>query len=822
MAPIWSNHGKFVAMLLNYFKIAIRNLARNKVYSLINILGLALGIGCCLLLALYIQDELSYDQHHKRLSDLYRIVTIFESDKGINKMKTTSPPIALTMRDEIPEIENAARALNPPGGSRNLIKYEDKLFYETDGLIADSSLFDVLTYDFIQGNPEKALVDANTVVISEQLAQKLFGDDMALDKIISISQGGAPDNFKVTGVFRNNHKSHFQANFFISMMTSSGLANYIRTNPEASEQWSGQNFVPAYVKLRTGANVAEVVRKMNEVLLKYGADDIKAQGRKKSLDLQPVGDIYLRSDIGQSPRISYLYVIGSIAAFILLIACINFMNLSTAKATKRASEIGIRKVMGAVRSSLISQILGEAMVIVMISIVFGIVLVQLALPVFNELTGKAVGYDTENVIFFILALITTAIVTGLVAGSYPAFYLSSFQPAQTLKGKFTMSNSSGWLRRTLVVFQFMIAIALVCGMMIISKQLNFMQSTNLGFSAQAKIVLPLRTSTAINNYSSLEKEVSKAPSVNHVSGANYMPGSWIWSDAFFYPDGGRMETAVLIRRNTVDVGYIELMGIQLLAGRTFSDNRTVDSNNKVIINRVAANGLGFTPESAIGQNIYQEFEGKRYPCEIIGVMEDYHQTSLKDAIMPVLFRMNDEPKYDFLIADLSTNNFESTIADLRTKWTTLISDTPFEYSFLDDDIAHQYDEDKRVSRIITSFTLIAMLISCLGLYGLSSYMAERRFKEIGIRKVMGAEVSQIVGMMSMEFIKLVVVAFAISVPLAWYGMNQWLVGFAYRIEIDPMLFVVAGFAALVVALLTVSFESLKAALHNPVDSLRNE
>jgi putative ABC transport system permease protein len=809
-------------MLLNYFKIAFRNLTRNKVYSLINILGLSLGIGCCMLLALYIQDELSYDQHHSRLNDLYRIVTIFETDKGINKMKTTSPPIALTMRDEISEIENAARALNPPGVSRSLIKYEDKLFYETDGLIADSSLFDVLTYDFIQGNSEKALVDANTVVISDELAQKLFGNDIALDKVISISQGGAPDNFKVTGVFRKNHKSHFKANFFISMMTSSGLANYIRTNPEANEQWSGQNFVPAYVKLRAGANLAEVVRKMNEVLLKYGADDIKAQGRKKSLDLELVKDIYLRSDIGQSPRISYLYVIGSIAAFILLIACINFMNLSTAKATKRASEIGIRKVMGAVRSSLISQILGEAMVIVMISILLSIVLVQAGLPLFNNLTGKTIGYDTENVMFFVLALLIVAVVTGLVAGSYPAFYLSSFQPAQTLKGKFTMSNSSGWLRRSLVVFQFMIAITLVCGMLIISKQLNFMQGTNLGFDAQAKIVLPLRTSTAINSYASLEKEIAKTSAVNRVSGANYMPGSWIWSDSFFYPDGGRMETALLIRRNTVDEGYIELMGIQLLAGRTFSDNRAVDSNDKVIINRLAATGLGFTPEQAIGRNIYNEYEGKRYPSEIIGVMEDYHQTSLKDAIMPVLFRMNSEPKYDYLIADVNTNNFESTIADLRTKWASLIGDTPFEYSFLDDDIAHQYDEDKRVSRIITSFTLIAMLISCLGLYGLSSYMAERRFKEIGIRKVMGAHVSQIVTMMSMEFVKLVIVAFAISVPLAWYGMNQWLEGFAYRIEVDPLLFLVAGLAALFVALLTVSFESLKAALHNPVDALRNE
>ncbi len=808
-------------MLLNYFKIAVRNLTRNKVYSVINVSGLSLGIGCCLMLALYIQDEISFDRHHQRLEDVFRIVTIFETNEGMQKMRTTSPPIALTMRDEIPEVENAARAFNPPGGSRSLIKYEDKLFYETDGLIADSSLFDVLTYDFIKGNPQKALTDANTVVITDKLAKKLFGDQQPLDKIISISQNGAPVNYKVTGVFLDNHKSHFHANFFISMMSSGGMAEYIRTSPDAAGEWSGQNFIPAYLKLRIGSDKEVVIKKMNEVLYKYGADDIAAQGRKKSLTLEPVKDIYLRSDVGQSPRIIYLYVIGSIAVFILLIACINFMNLSTAKATRRASEIGIRKVMGAVRSSLISQILGEAMVIVLFAILVSIVLVQIGLPVFNDLTGKSISYESENLLFFVISLIGIAVVTGIVAGSYPAFYLSSFQPAQTLKGKFQMGSSSGWLRRGLVVFQFMIAITLVCGMLIISRQLQYMQEKNLGFDASAKIVLPLRTESALSSYETLRKQITQNNAVKVVSGADYLPGAPIWTDSFFYPEGGEMATAVDIRRDAVDSHFLEALGIPLIAGRNFTDNRTAERDH-VILNRTAAIKLGFAPEEIVGRNIYAEWQGEKFGFTVIGVMEDYHQGALREVIDPIALRFLEEPRYDFMVASLDTHEFSQTIAAIESIWKRIVIDTPFEYSFLDEDISHQYDEDRRVSRIITSFTVIAMLISCLGLYGLSSYMAERRFKEIGIRKTMGASVTQIVGMMSKEFIKLVIIAFAIAIPLAWYGMTQWLEGFAYRISIEPVLFVMAGGAALLVALLTVSFESMKAALHNPVDSLRNE
>lgn len=809
-------------MLRNYFVIAFRNILRNKVYSSINIFGLALGVACCLLLSLYIQDELSYDTHHNRLDDLYRITTQFSGDTGIDKLATTSPPIAMGLWNEIPEIESAARALNPPGLAQNLIKYKDNTFYETNGLIADSTLFDVLTYELTEGNPRKALVEANSVVVSDQLAKKLFGNESALDKSISISQGGPAAEYKVTGVFKSNIKSYIQANFFTSM-TSSGWGEYLRADPDASTEWAGQNFIPSYLKLKPGHDKLAVEKKMNEVLEKYGTEDMKALGMHKVLGLEPVKDVYLKSDIGQSPRIKYLYVLGSIAAFILLIGCINFMNLSTAKATKRAAEIGIRKVMGAFRSSLIQQMMGEAMVIVVLSVIISIGLVQLGLPLFNQLTGKEIALSSSNMGFVAIALVTLIAITGVLAGSYPAFYLSAFQPAQVLKGKFSMSNASGWLRQGLVVFQFMIAITLVCGMIIISRQLTFMQNKELGFDVGAKLIIPMRTSEARSQYDALKDELKQYSHVKEVSGAEYIPGSYIWNDMMYYKDGGNMDNAVIHRRNMIDVGYMEMLGIKLIAGRYFTDNRKAESEGKLIINQAAAKKFGIEPEKIVGQRLYFDWQNQHYAFEVIGVMADYHQTTLKEAINPTLFELAPTTeRLDNLVISIEGSGIEATIAAFEKSWKKLINNTPFEYSFLDETIQKQYDEDRRVAKIITSFTIIAMIICCMGLYGLSTYMAERRFKEIGVRKVMGATIPQIMAMMSKEFIKLVMIALVISVPLAWYAMDQWLSSFAYRINIDSLTFVLAGSIALIIALLTVGYESMKAASANPVDSLRNE
>ncbi len=807
-------------MLKSYITIAWRNILRSKVYSAINILGLSLGVACCLLLTLYIHDDMSYDQHHARLNDLYRVNTIFENDRE-HAMRTVSPPVAHALQAEVPEVEFAARIVIQPGASQNLIKYKDKLFYESQGAIADSTFFNILTYEFLEGNAKDALADAHAVVITDVLATRLFGNESALNQVIDI-QGVGTGDFTVTGVIKSNTKTFLPVNFIISMNSSGGMADYINSDRVANA-WVGQNFMPTFVRLAEGHNKKEVEDKINKVLQKFAAEELIATNRKKSLMLEPVKDIYLRSDVGQSPRITSLYVIGSIAGFILLIASINFINLSTARATKRAAEIGIRKVMGAFRSLLIRQILSEALIIVLIAAVVSGILVQLALPLFNSLTGKAITLDSINAVYFFGALTALTLITGFIAGSYPAFYISSFQPAQVLKGKFTMTSSSGWLRRSLVVFQFMIAITLVCGVLIISKQLNYMQEKDLGFNADAKIVLPLHTDDTAAKYEVLRNTLQQDASIVAISAANYVPGSIIYSDARLYIEGSTIEDAVNIQQNYVDFGYMQQMEMKLIAGRTFNENRANESLTKVIINRTGAKKYDLEPEAIVGKKLSYDGQGQHFDIEVIGVMEDYNQSSLKEAISPIIFAIApDANHYNFMVVSVKPDNFKQSVAKIEKIWKSTVEGVPFEYSFLDENIQKQYLADHQVSQIVNSFTAIAMLISCLGLYGLSTFMTERRFKEIGIRKVLGASVSQITGLMSTEFVRLVLVAVIISIPLAWYAMDKWLSGFVYRVSVDAWIFMGAALAALAVALITVSFESIRAAGMNPVKSLRNE
>lgn len=799
-------------------KVAFRNVWRDKVYSLINILGLSVSVACCLLLSLYIFDEQLFDAHHEDY--VYRVITEFHGGDGLKKLGSTSPPVAWAIKDEVPQIETVARLVNPPGVSQNLLKYEDKLFYESDGYLADSTVFQILAYEFVEGDEKTCLREANSVVLTKSVATKIFGNEPALNKIISITQGGPTGDFRVSAVVKDQERSFVTPHFFISM-TSSGWAEYIRS-PEISNEWAGENFVISLVRLRDGSNKKETVSIINTVFQKYGSEDMKALGLSKTLDLEAISDIYLRSEINQRPRVIYVYVIGSIAAFVLLIACINFMNLSTAKATKRANEVGLRKAIGASRKSLVQQFMGEALVIVLIAMLVSLVLIQMCLPLFNELTGKRLSLGETNLTFFAISLSSITLFTGLLAGAYPAFYLSSFQPAKVLKGKIMVSSAGNRLRKSLVVFQFITAISLASAMILITQQLSFMQSKHLGFKTDSRIVIPLRTDAAKKSYPAMASELQKSASIEKISASNYVPGLYVWSDVSIYSEGSNMDKAVMHRNNQVDYNFIELLDIKLVAGRSFTDNRQLESQNKIIVNQSGIKEMGFTADTAVGKKVYTESQGERIEFEIIGVMEDYHQVSLREKIYPLMFQLSSEPSYEYLIASVKASQFESTVSIIENVWEKLNSETPFEYSFLDANIQKQYLDDKRLSKIMTSFTTIALIISCLGLYGLSSYMAERRFKEIGVRKVLGANVLQIVRLMSVDFIKLVLIAIVISIPISWYASNRWLEGFAYRISINPLVFAYVGAGALFVALLTVSFESLKAASINPVRSLKNE
>jgi putative ABC transport system permease protein len=808
-------------MFRSYLRTALRNFTRNKTYSFINIFGLSVGIGCCLLLSLYVYHEISYDKHHVAVDRIYRINTLLDDAGKEMRLRSCSPPVAMTMMEEVAGIESAARVLDPPQAGKSLINYDGNFFYEANGLIADSTVFGILTYEFIEGDMNSALTQPNSVVVSDQMAERLFGKQPALDKIISITQGGTPGDFRITGVFRHQDMSYIKANFFTSI-NSSGWSEFLRS-PGVGDEWVGNNFVPSFVRIAAGEDYQAVMEKMNGVLMKYAGPKLQSQGRKKTLSLEPVQDIYLKSDIGQTPKTLYVYSVFMIAVFILVIACINFMNLSTARASRRSAEIGIRKVMGAFRTSLIRQIMAESVTFVVISAVIGVGFAWLFLPSFNQATGTLLSFNDVNAGYVILALLAIVFATGLLAGSYPAFHISSFQPAQVLKGKMTDTNAKGWLRRSLVVFQFIVTIMLVCGTIVVSRQMDFVRSMPLGYESSAKLVLPLRTSKARESFDELKQQFLTNRDVNGIAGTDFAPGTRILYDSRVYPFGSNPEAAVSQQFSPVDAEYMPLMDINLISGRHFvpEDAPAGTLQFKVIINKTSAEQLGFTAESAPGR-IFSAQRDSRVDYEVIGVTEDFHQTSLHDKVPPTVFYMQSDNQFQNMVIDLETANLRETIADVQAVWTRLVPGTPFEFTFLDDSIQQLYVSDQQTATLINSFSAIAVVISCLGLYALSAFMAERRFREIGIRKVMGASSRQIVVMMSSEYVKLVAVSLLISVPFAWFTLDRWLERFAYRINIDYTIFIYAGLFAVSIALFTVCFETLKAANTNPVKSLKGD
>jgi putative ABC transport system permease protein len=809
-------------MLKNYLKIALRNLTRNKMFSFLNILGLTAGTACCLYILVYVKDQFGFDTHHQNAENIYRLRTQldFRKDQPVVNTCAVSPPIAPTIKQDFPEVEAYTRVLPFFNVKNNIIGVEGstQTFSENKGYLVDSTFFKIFNYRFIEGAAEHSLDAPYTIVLSSAIAKKLFGNQKAINKRIQFRNTTTPTTLTVTGVFDETFgKSHLRPNFLVSL-NSGGLGEFARNSTE----WAGNNFLYGYLKLKSNTNTENLEAKFPALLKQYGAKRLAELGMKKQLFLQPITDINLYSkgidgQLDKVSDISFLNMLLIIAAFIQLIACINFVNLTTARSVRRAKEVGVRKVVGAVRSSLIGQFLGESMLIALIAIFLALPIVQLLLPFLNSITDSAVSIDITKNYDIILITVLIALITGLLSGIYPALYLSNFKPVSVLKGVFKLNPTSILLRKGLVIFQFSIAIILIIGVLIISEQLSFMQTKDLGFNQKQKIVLSLPNDQSQIQFYALKNELLKQKEIKNVGGTTYYPSVKILEDMLVFKLGGSASDGVLIKNNGTESDFFKTMGVEIIAGRNFTPS---DTTNQVIVNEKALKELKIDISKAIGTQLFPASQADTRSFIIIGVHKNYNNNSLKTDVDPMLSYLDIYP--DYAVLDVQTNDYASFFANTEKIWKKIIPSAPFEYTFLDEEIQKQYAQEETLKKVVNTFTVIAILICCLGLFGLAMFTAEQRTKEIGVRKVLGASVFSITTLLSKEFLKPVLVAFLIASPIAYLAMNNWLQGFVYHINIGWKNFAVAGSCTLLITLFTVSYQAIRAALMNPVKSLRTE
>ncbi|GAB3223288.1 ABC transporter permease [Spirosoma arcticum] len=787
-----------------------------------------------MLLLLYIRNETSFDKHHQHADQLYlmaqeTIIGRANKNPGREMNATASAPYAFALKAEFPEIEQAARLWVNIMNDKALLQVRQggkavKSFYQTKGYQVDSTFFDLFSYQFTEGNAHTALVDQHSVVLSEETARKLFGDAPALNKLIRIGgTSGNGEDFKVTGIYRDESaRSHIDAKFFLPVYAGF-VGGFLRNS---KLDFCCNNMFVTYLKLRQGADPAQLEKKFPAFMSKYASSDLKAVGFDKRLFLVSVPDLHLsdrfKTVVTPTNTKTYLYILASIAIFTLLIACINFMNLSTARSAKRAAEVGVRKVMGAQRGSLIGQFLGESMVLSLLALVIALLLVMVLLPVFSQLTNKALQVAELFEPRIVLSFIGLALLTGLLAGSYPAFYLSLFNPAQVLKGKFANTLSAVTLRRSLVIFQFVISVGLVLSTFVIQEQMRFLRNTSLGFTQDQQIAIPLSSPEAHAMYNAYRTEILRNNQVVSAAGTQYYPGINNATDFLLHrPEQGAM-SARQVETNWVDYDFLQTMGFKLLTGRLFSRQFPGDTSNRIIVNEATLRKFQIPLSKAVGQKLNFDWQGETHPYEIVGVLKDFHFENLHQTIEPYSFLLNNRPNYNYILVHVNTASMKNILGFLEQTWKILRPDEPFSYTFLNEDFQKNYEAEARTSGIVGYFTAISILISCLGLFGLVAFAAQQRTKEIGVRKVLGASVTSIVLLLTKDFLTLVVIAILIASPIGWWAMNKWLQNFAYKIDIPWWIFVVAGILALAIAFITVSFQSIKAALMNPVKSLRSE
>lgn len=794
-------------MLKNHFKIALRNLWRHRVFSFINITGLSVGITACFFISMYVMFELSYDQFHTKADRIYRVVTDIKTPSETINTDATSWAFAPNLKLDFPEIESFVRV---SGGSYLVTKGNVK-FQEEKTLFADSAFFKVFDFKLVKGDPKTALSAQASVVFTETAAKKYFGNTDPVGQTVLLTGDAIP--VMVTGLMKDlPENSQIKADMILSM---SSLTQKFRKGID--EQW-GNYGANTYLLLKPGVNAKVLQSKFPAFIEKRNGEQSRKQQMFATLILEPIKDVYLRSTHGGSAvgSMSNVYTFSIVAIFILLIACINFINLTTARSVERAKEVGIRKVVGAAKGELAAQFIGESVVLCLIAFVITVVLSALLMPMFNQLSGKVVSPGIFSSPYYVVILFGTSVLIGLLAGIYPALVLSSFKPIMVLKGRFSSGTKGNLLRKSLVVAQFSISIALIIGTIIVYNQMDFMRNRDLGFSKDQMLVMNTNSDPGKDAF---QQSVKGLPGVKMVSQSSSVPGG---SNSGAYSEienkKGDLQVANL-DLYFVDFDYLNQFKIKMVAGRPFSrDFISTDTSQAMILNEEAVKLFGYnSPQEAIGRRFKQwGREGK-----IVGVMKDFHFRSLQEKIKPLSMRV-ELGGFDLISIKVDAKNLTATLAAIETKWKEAIPKRPFSYYFLDEFFDRQYRAEQRFGKLFFNFAILAIAISCLGLLGLASYSTFQRTREIGIRKVLGASTPGIVNMLSSDFIKLVGMSFLIASPLAWYFMHKWLQDFAYRIDIQWWVFAVSGILAMIVALATISFQAIRAAIANPVKSLRSE
>jgi putative ABC transport system permease protein len=805
-------------MLGHYLKIAVRHLLKHRGLSLINVLGLTLGIACCLLILLLVRHELSYDRFHRDADRVYRVTEVWEVPGRDPDYWAISPPrLGPTMKSELPGVVEVTRLFPYFEGSIPgdvAVSYGiDRQFYDRFYWV-DSSFFRIFTLPMIEGDADTALVEPNTVVVSASAARRYFGEESALGRVLRIDSGYSDEDYRVTGVVQDMPAN---AHFHFDVLASSSTLEHVEDQRVSLESWYLADAY-TYVKLAEGVDPAEIEARFPALLEEHLPPIRVASPPRIGFHLQPITDVHLRSKLDYEMEVngdvSYVYIFSAIAALTLLIACVNFMNLATARFAGRAREVGVRKVVGAHRSQLIAQFLGESILLCAVAMVLSVLLVRLALPVFNAFSGNEIAFRLDAPA--VLGLFGLTVAVGLIAGSYPAFFLSAFRPAQVLKSSLAGRVGSGAFRKVLIVFQFAVSVALLIGTGIIYDQLQFLRSRTLGFDVENMVVLPLRDVRLRDRYLDMKEEMGSVPKVVGTTFSSLivgreLPQMGMWVDGV----QGLEDFGTLI----VDHEFTEAFGIPLVAGRSIGRGEDKDEGATFLVNEATVRYWGLSsPEEALGRKVAWAGWKKG---EIVGVVRDFHHRPLQFDVEPMIMHIR-PIAFHYMYVRIEPEGRAEALRDLETAWRRMLPSKPFEYFFLDDEFEDYYRAEERLAGLVGFFALVAVFVACLGLLGLASFTSERRTREIGIRKVLGSSVGEVVMLLSRELTSLVVLANLIAWPVAYLLMTHWLQSFAYRTDIHLLNFVLGGLVALVIAWLTVSYQALKAALVDPAEALRYE